>query len=201
MPAWCPNLFPPSPPAPLPLAGEDDNGTYHPLTIPGISQGAFEVPMEGLMVNDTMYIYHTTGHSSQNTMGRSVVAKSVNGGRTFTYLYKFSSRYFRNISIVKVPASDWSRQVVGTENEETGLVIFGSGIYRKSHVFLAYQPASGIEDSESIRYLTEVMQKALRYGTSAPGLLAGVIPPKECLWLDRRKGDFPGRSGGISSAS
>lgn len=132
----------------------DNSGTYHPVTIPGISQGAFEVPMEGLMANDKMYIYHTTDHNPPVTMGRSVVARSNNdGGKTFTRLYDFSTRFFINVSIVKVSASNWDGI---PENEGEGLIIFGSGRYRESTVYLAYQPASEIEDRGSIRYFAGV---------------------------------------------
>lgn len=130
-----------------------DDGVYKPITIPAISQGAFEVPMEGVSVGGQMYIYHTTDHSSEVTMGRSVVARSEDGGRTFTYLYDLSTQHFINISIVKVSSSDWEL-LPGDQGE--GLFIFGSGRYRRSNVYLAYQPASEIENPEAIRYFAGV---------------------------------------------
>ena len=142
---------------------EDDAGIYEPVRLPGISQGAFEVPVEGIDVGGSMYIYHTTDHSGQVMMGRSVVARSDDGGETFTVLYNLSRKYFINVSIVKVTASNWD---LLPETEGEGLVIFGSGRYRESDVYLAFQPASEIENPNAIRYF------------------AGVDEPGEPLWSD-----------------
>lgn len=140
----------------LELTFIQNDGVYKPVSIFAISQGAFEVPMEGISIDNKMYIYHTTGHRPPEVMmERSVVAKSTDGGETFTLLHHLSSRYFINVSVVKVTASDWSGEGVGIpEDKGEGLVMFGSGKYRQSNVYLAYQPASGIEDSETIRYFS-----------------------------------------------
>lgn len=135
----------------------NENNQYYPVTIPGISQGAFEVPVEGLIVNSQMYIYHTTGHNSVKTMGRSVLARGDRvEGRGFSYLYTLSSLYFINVSIVQADAADWN---LLPENQGKGLVIFGSGNYRESHVYLAFQPESGIENPETIRYFAGLDEK------------------------------------------
>ncbi len=133
----------------------DENGTYLPIEIPEITQAAFEVPAEGLMVDDQMYIYHTTDHDPPiTTMGRSVLARqSGNSEASFEHLYNFSTRYFINISIVQVELSDWD---LLPENIGKGLVIFGSGDYRESEVYLAYQPEAEIENPEAIRYFAGV---------------------------------------------
>jgi hypothetical protein len=128
---------------------QDEKGNYKPVTIPGISQGGFEVPMEGVSVADRMYVYHTTDHRPAAIMGRSVVARSDDDGRTFHYLYDLSVLHFINVSIVKVSAAQW-KGLPSSHGE--GLVMFGSGTFRKSDVRLAYQPASQIERPESIRY-------------------------------------------------
>ncbi len=134
----------------------DQYGIYHPVQIDGISQGAFEVPVEGLIVNNKMYIYHTTGYKPPVIMGRSLLARSNNdGGRTFRHLYDLSVNHFINVSIVKVESSEWEA-LPQTEGE--GLIIMGSGKYRASEVYLAYQPASGIEDRKTIRYFAGIDQ-------------------------------------------
>jgi hypothetical protein len=134
---------------------EDENGNFHPLSVPGISQHAFEVPTEGVMVNNQMYIYHTTDHDPPvTTMGRSILARANDdGGKTFQYLYDMSIQYFINVSLVQVEASDWKYL---PEEEGEGHVIFGSGKYRESRVYLAYQPAAAIEDPTAIRYFKGV---------------------------------------------
>ncbi len=127
----------------------DETGTYKPVRIPGISQDAFEVPMEGTSVGGRMYIYHTTDHSEEVTMGRSIVAVSDDDGMAFTYLYDLSTQHFINVSVVEIDLSAWNGF---PQNKGTGLVMFGSGPYRKSNVRLAFQPAEHIESRTSIRY-------------------------------------------------
>ncbi|GEM_PF-972179 len=127
----------------------DQAGLYEPVKIPGISRGGFEVPMEGTSVNGKMYIYQTTDHSRKMVMGRSVVAVSDDDGRSFTYLYDLSTKRFINVSVVETDLSHWDGF---PKSSGMGLVMFGSGTYRKSDVRLAFQPAKDIESRESIRY-------------------------------------------------
>ena len=131
----------------------DETGTYKPVEIPGISQGGFEVPMEGTSIGGRMYIYHTTDHTEEVKMGRSVVAVSDDDGQTFTYLYDLSTQHFINVSIVEVDLAAWNGF---PQNRGAGLVMFGSGPYRASNVRLAFQPAEDIESHTSIRYFTGV---------------------------------------------
>lgn len=131
----------------------DDQGVYKPVTIPGISQGSFEVPMEGVSVGGRMYVYHTTDHSRKAMMGRSVVAVSDDDGSTFSYLYDLSTKHFINVSIVQVDTSRWKGLPA---SDGTGHVIFGTGTFRKSDVRLAFQPAAEIESPGSIRYFAGV---------------------------------------------
>lgn len=133
---------------------EDKPGLFHPLVVPEISQHAFEVPTEGVMINGQMYIYHTTDHNPPVIMGRSIVARSNNdGGKTFKMIYNMSTQYFINVSIVQEEAADWEYL---PDIEGKGLIIFGSGKYRKSNVYLAYQPEDKIEDPSAIRYFKGV---------------------------------------------
>ncbi|MEW6137600.1 MAG: ankyrin repeat domain-containing protein [Thermodesulfobacteriota bacterium] len=129
----------------------DGAGVYIPVKIPGISQGNFEVPMEGVSVGGSMYIYHTTDHTRKRVMGRSVVAVSRDDGKSFRYLYDFSLQHFINVSVVKVQSADWNGL---PDAGESGLVIFGSGPYRESSVRLAFQPGRDIENPSAIRYFS-----------------------------------------------
>lgn len=141
----------------------DAEGVYKPVRIPGISQGNFEVPMEGVSVGGAMYIYHTTDHSRKAVMGRSVVAASRDDGVSFQYLYDLSLRYFINVSIVEVDSSKWKGLPASAG---TGLVMFGSGAYRKSPVRLAFQPATDIESRDAIRYFAgSDVSGSLRWST------------------------------------
>jgi len=133
----------------------DGTDIYKTVSIPGISQDAFEVPMEGISVGGNMYIYHTTDYSSALAMGRSVLAVSEDDGETFSYLYDLSENYFINVSVVTVDLTEWPGFPQGTGN---GLVMFGSGSYRQSDVRLAYQPTDQIETPQSMRYFTGLDQ-------------------------------------------
>lgn len=130
----------------------DSSGTYKPVTIPGIGQGAFEVSTEGVEVNSRMYIYSTTDHSASVAMGRSVVSRSDDSGHTFCYLYSLSTLHFINLSLVKVNASQW--KLPDQDHHPEDLILFGSGTYRRSDVYLAYQPSADIERPEAIRYFS-----------------------------------------------
>ncbi|MBM3302650.1 MAG: DUF4185 domain-containing protein, partial [Deltaproteobacteria bacterium] len=113
----------------------------------------FEVPTEGVSVDGNMYVYHTTDHTTEAAMGRSVVAVSKDDGHTFRYLYDLSTQHFINVSIVEVDTRQWKGL---PEQKDIGLVMFGSGTYRKSDVRLAFQPAARIESRESIRFFAGV---------------------------------------------
>jgi hypothetical protein len=108
-----------------------------PLTVPGIKQGAFEIPSGGISVAGAMYVVCTTDHTEKKTMGRSVMAISHDDGRTFKLLYDLSQTKFINVSFWL--AGDW-------------LYIFGSGDYRKSSVCLARIRAAAIGDRSKLEY-------------------------------------------------
>jgi hypothetical protein len=147
------------------------NGTWTPVNIPGVAQAGFDVPMEGVEVNGKMYIYATTNHTAKKTMGESVVARNT-GGANFRFLYNFSSYHYINVSVVKTsstdikPSSSSWKLLPDNRGTGTGLVIFGSGAYRKSNVYLAYQPASEIENSTKIRFFAGVDKKGKPLWTS-----------------------------------
>lgn len=120
---------------------------YNPITIPGISQGAFEVPLDGIEVNNKMYIYHTTDH-----MTRSVLARSDDGGLSFKLIEdSISVDHFINISINKVKRSHFPN-LPGQWDKV--LVALGTGIFRKSAVYMYCQAEDSIEFKESIYYFS-----------------------------------------------
>jgi hypothetical protein len=113
------------------------DGKWLPLTVPGIKQGAFEIPSGGVSIAGTMYVVCTTDHSEEKVMGRSVFASSHDDGRTFKMLYELSRTKFINVSFW--PAGDW-------------LYIYGSGAYRKSNVCLARVRPTDIRDRSKLEY-------------------------------------------------
>lgn len=129
---------------------QDRQGTWKAITIPGISQKPYEVPMAGTSVGGKMYVYHTTDYTEQTHAQRTVVAVSNDDGQTFSYLYDFSKGTFRFPSIVQVENAALNGL---PQNSGRGLLIYGAGPYRQSDVRLAYQPADQIESRASIQYL------------------------------------------------
>ncbi|HSV73777.1 MAG TPA: DUF4185 domain-containing protein [Chthonomonadales bacterium] len=161
----------------------EPDGKYRPVTIPGISQGAFEVPMEGISIRGRMYVYHTTGHAPPVVMGRSVLAVSEDDGVTFRLLHEVSRQHFINVSVVSVDARQW-RGLPWRSGR--ALVILGSGQYRHSALRLAVQREADIERPGTMRFF------------------AGRGPGGEPLWSDR-EGDavalFPEDQAGEISLS
>ncbi len=113
------------------------DGRYLPPSVPGITLGAFEIPAGGFSANGAIYIFFTTDHSAAQVMGRSVLARSDDGARTFTKLYDVSTDKFINIVPVIVDAATLPG-LPGSEGQ--GLLAFGTGTYRRSNPSLAYVP-------------------------------------------------------------
>lgn len=136
----------------------DVNGVYQGISIPNVSMGGFEVPTDGIVLNDEFFIWVTTGHiPNKVTMGKSLLVsgsrENMNKGLFPMKVYELSSTKFINVSVVKVKNSDWE---LLPQNNGESLIIFGSGKYRESHIYLAYQPLSGIKDKNTIRYFAGI---------------------------------------------
>ncbi|MER3376208.1 MAG: RICIN domain-containing protein [Allomuricauda sp.] len=116
------------------------NGSFKPVVIPGVSLGGFGVPLEGVSWNNAMYIY-----ASNTGMVNSVVAKSIDNGLTFTKQYDLSNSKFVNVSVVKTKSTFAYPEDPNSDIQ----VMFGSGTYRQSDVFLAYQH-SDLMDTRSL---------------------------------------------------
>lgn len=133
---------------------KDVNNIWLPITIPGVNMGTFNVPTECVSNNGKIYLYSTTG-----TMTQSVVSISNDNGYIWQKLYNWSTNHFINVSIVEVNLVNWKGfpQPAGE-----GLAIFGSGLYRGSDAFLAYQNMNDIGTPNGILYFAGLT------GTGAP---------------------------------
>lgn len=131
----------------------DETGVYQGIMIPGVSTtGAFEVPTGGLVIDDQFYIWITTDHSETIAMGRSLLATASRENArkaAFSKIYDLSTTKFINVSPVRVKNSDWG---LLPQQEGDGLLLFASGKYRESQIYLAYQPLSQIRSKNAIRY-------------------------------------------------
>lgn len=125
------------------------SGKFLPPAVQGVSQGPFEVPMEGIDVDGVAYVYFTTNHTEERTMGSSILARLDDNSMTFTYVYTLSTNKFLNVHVAAVDNPD----ILGLpESSGRGLLIWGSGEYRKSDPYLAYMPLESIDDESAIRY-------------------------------------------------
>ena len=133
--------------------------TFHPQPprVRGMSQGAFEVPLDGVSVDGRMYVFFSTGHfaiDGRDVMGRSVLARSDNDGLDFEALYDFSSSKFVNVSVeLFVPEGDDAR-FLSTDPGAPVLLVWGSGRYRSSDVYLATLPMGNLETGSGRRFLS-----------------------------------------------
>ncbi|MBC7908579.1 MAG: DUF4185 domain-containing protein [Rhodospirillaceae bacterium] len=117
----------------------DADGGYRPLSVAGVDGGEFSVPTGGFSANGAMYVVATTDKTATSPMGRSVLAKSSNGGRDFQPQYDLSTNHF--ITVAPVPANDGKT-----------ILLFGSGTYRTSDVHLAVLPQDRADDLTTLRY-------------------------------------------------
>jgi hypothetical protein len=111
------------------------DGGFNPTRIPGVANGAFNVPAGGLSANGKMYVYFTTGHTDQKLMGRSVLGVSSDQGFSFQKVYNFSSDKFINVAPVK---------------EKKSVFLFGTGSFRKSDPYLSITTEDQITKKESL---------------------------------------------------
>src|SRR5262249_41240564 len=136
----------------------DDPRQFLPLkTIPEINRGPFEVPAGGFSANDKMYAIFATDHfkdaGGKDRMRRSVLTWSGDNAQSpFHQLYEFSNidqgGKFINVSPVIVSNATLSGLPDATGS---GLLVFGSGLYRASNPYLCYLPLRAVEDRSRIR--------------------------------------------------
>jgi hypothetical protein len=124
-------------------------GKFLPPIVPGVFQSSFEVPMEGIEIGGVAYVYFTTNHTEEKTMGSSILARLNDDTMNFTYLYTLSTDKFINVHVAVVNCS----KIQGLpETTGQGLLIWGSGEYRESDPYLAYMPLESIENRSTLEY-------------------------------------------------
>lgn len=128
------------------------------LTIqpPGVSMGAFEVPVSGISLGGKMYVVVSTNHSaglsgSESPTDRSVLTK-------FTPPAKFQP--LRTISqlpegrFVKMSLHAEPGPIVGLPPGGPYVMVWGTGPYRKSDAYLSIVPAAQFESGKGTRYFS-----------------------------------------------
>ncbi len=123
--------------------------TYLTIQPPGISMGAFEVPVSGISLAGHMYVVVSTNHSPDRTTDRSVLTR-------FTPPAAFDP--LRTISqlpagrFIKMSMHIESGPVPGLPPGGPFVIIWGTGAYRKSDAYLSIVPAAHFETGEGTRY-------------------------------------------------
>ena len=118
---------------------------------PGISMGAFEVPVSGISLGGEMYVVVSTNHSMDRTTDRSVLTK-------FTPPANFKP--LRTISrlptgrFIKMSMHSEPGPMKGLPPGGPFVLIWGTGIYRKSDAYLSIVPAANFETGQGTLYFS-----------------------------------------------
>lgn len=166
---------------PLTFLTQSD-GFYSSPAVPGVDLGCFDVPLHGVSNGASMYVWFST-----DCMTKSVLAHSDDDGVSYTLIDTLSdcqcgsacvngspptscadpSCHFVNVSAAIVPAAG-AGDLPGSGDR---VVLFGSGTYRKSDVYLAVSSLATIEDKATLRYFsgTDAASGAPTWSTSEAG--------------------------------
>ncbi len=128
------------------------NGAEY-LTIqpPGVSMGAFEVPVTGISLGGTMYVAVSTNHSADRTTDRSVLTKfkPPAGFQPLRVISQLPEGHFVKMSVHIEPGP-----TAGLPPGGPYILIWGTGTYRKSDAYLSIVPAAQFESGQGTRYFT-----------------------------------------------
>jgi hypothetical protein len=125
-----------------------------PLIHPPVPQREFDVPLDGVSVNESMFVFFSTNHimpEGRALMGRSVLTRSTNDGFDFDLLYEFSGDKFINVSVERVTLDEIDAEASGAGTRDV-LCIWGSGRYRSSDVYLAILPVAELMTGRGRRF-------------------------------------------------
>lgn len=134
-------------------------GTYFTIDPPGISMGAFEVPVSGITLGDRMYIVVSTNHSQNESSptDRSVLTKFI---RSAILLNPSTFEPLRTIS--QLPAGHFVKMSMHTQPERIAglppggpyVLIWGTGRYRHSDAYLSIVPVANFERGKGTLYFS-----------------------------------------------
>jgi hypothetical protein len=124
-------------------------GDYLTIQPPGISMGAFEVPVAGISLGGQVYVAVSTNHSEDRSTDRSVLTKftlpaSFQPLRTISQL---PGGHFVKMSLHIEPAT-----IAGLPPGGPFIFVWGSGPYRKSDAYSSIVPAAQFESGKGTRY-------------------------------------------------
>jgi len=128
------------------------DGRYY-LTIqpPGISMGPFEVPVAGIGLGGQMYVVVSTNYSADRPTDRSVLTKFTLP-KTFQPLRTISQLPAGRFVKMSMHAQPDSGPMAGLPPGGPHVLVWGTGVYRKSDAYLSIVPAANFETGNGTRY-------------------------------------------------
>jgi hypothetical protein len=142
------------------------SGRFLQLVVPGVDLGGMNVPVEGVVVGDTTYVFFTTGYSPATGRHTHSVLAHAQGASfgTMTLDHQVPSDKFLHVSVV----------VDGDQ-----AYVFGSGPYRKSAVYLARVPLATLANRDTWTYYLGGEGDAAQFGGDESS--AAVLVPQDSV--------------------
>ncbi|MFN8522830.1 MAG: DUF4185 domain-containing protein [Chloroflexota bacterium] len=130
----------------------DPAGQFLSPTVADISLMDFEVPVGGFSDGTAMYVFFATDRGAdQKDTGRLVLARSPDGGQSFESLGTVSNGTFLHVSPWTVPTTE----LAGLPADAgPGVLVWGSGTYRKSSPRLMFLPLTDLRERYDARYFS-----------------------------------------------
>jgi hypothetical protein len=125
-----------------------------PPIVEDISQLTAETPIEGFSIGDEMYVFFATDMDRRKRIlpTRTVLTKSTDGGYRFgNSLYTLSTDKFIHVS-VQIIDNDKIDGLPRTTGKS--LLLWGTGKYRQSDIYLACIPLDEVSNRSSISFFT-----------------------------------------------
>jgi hypothetical protein len=152
-----------------------------PPIVNNISQLTAETPIEGFSIGDDMYVFFATDMDREKRIlpTRSVLAKSIDGGYKFgNSLYTLSTNKFIHVS-VQIVDNDKIQGLPKSTGK--GLLLWGTGKYRESDIYLAYMPLDEITNRSSISFFSGFEMDSNRPSWKADESLAKPLFSASCI--------------------
>jgi hypothetical protein len=126
------------------VAGAD--GRYLSPRVPGVRLASYEIPMAGVALDD-LWVFFVTDRDDNHAHGRTVLTRARRDGdgrpsRDFDVVYELSRDKFINV---------WPA-FAADAGQGADLLLFGSGAYRKSNVYLAATAPDALAERGAWRY-------------------------------------------------
>ena len=124
-------------------------------TVEGFPLPCFGVPTGGISVGGKMYVWFAQideKPEDESEPGEAILSRSDDLAQSaFEKVYSFSKLRFLNVAAAVLP----DKQAAGLPDQlEDIVMLFGSGAYRRSQIYLAAVPSRQIEDKSAVVYFT-----------------------------------------------